>query len=305
MTRLKRFFIALIAAVSLAVPAGAAEEATTYFPYPVIPESTPLGRQRANYFVVHFWDHCPWKSAFSSKRKMNEAFKDYVETFPHAAADTVYMSIDNMIDKVKKNPADLLSLARMAEATFYADTAAFPNELVYLPFAKATLNQKKIPAADREHFRRQVSVIEHSQVGASLPDLQLRLADGSTLSLADTTAGANEYVIFFDTPDSFIGRMDRTTLAANASAKTLIDSNLLKPMFIYPGTPDAAWWESASSLPSTWIVAALPEAEEYFDLRAKPSVYVTDSSKRITERFLPVQTLIRACEHIMDQYRRN
>ena len=65
------------------------KDAVTYFAYPHPPESLPVGTPRANYYVEHFWDHCPWKSAFSSNRKMADAFMDYAEMLPLANRDTV------------------------------------------------------------------------------------------------------------------------------------------------------------------------------------------------------------------------
>ncbi len=282
---------------------GAAAQ-DNYFPYPTPPESLPIGTPRANYCVEHFWDHCPWKSAFSARKKMEGAFVDFAEIFPIASADTVYAAIDKLIDNVKKRPSDLLELAKIAESTFYADTAILPNDMVYLPFAKAAAKNKKIDAQERERLARQVTVIENSQIGSMLPDATLQLADGSTISLKDTTAGASEYVLIFDTPGAISGRLDRIRLAANASAKELIDANLLKPIFIYPGNAPAEWWSDNNGLPENWTVAAMPDAENVIDMRATPTVYVTDASKRITDRFLPIDVLIAACEKIMDQLRR-
>lgn len=277
--------------------------ADTYFPYPAIPESLPLGRPRANYYVEHFWDFCPWKSAFSSQRKMSEAFDDFAEMLTVAQVDTVNMALDNLISKVKKRPNDLHKLTLMAEGKFYADTAERIIDMVYLPFAKAAAANKKIPADERRRFARQASVIENSQPGQTLPAINLLLADGSTVALNDTTDGANEYVLIFDVPGSWEARMNRIQLAANASARTLIESNLIKPLYIYPGTPPAEWWKENEDLPESWTLAALPETESYIDQRVKPTVIITDSGKRITEKFMTVPRLIQACEYIMEQIR--
>ncbi|MDE7389165.1 MAG: DUF5106 domain-containing protein, partial [Muribaculaceae bacterium] len=209
----------------------------------------------------------------------------------------------NLIDKVKKRPADLLELANMAEGMFYDDTARLPIDLAYLPFAKAVAANKKINATQRDKFAIQASVIENSQPGKPLPPAELKLADGTTLALNDTTAGANEYVLIFDTPGSWSGRMQRTQLAANVSASELIAANLIKPIFIYPGTPDEKWWTDNADVPANWTVAAMPDAERYIDFRVVPAIVVADSGKVITEKFMTMSHLIQACELIMNQYR--
>lgn len=254
--------------------------------------------------VEHFWDHCPWKSAFSARKKFKKAFEDYTEFFTISSADTVYMSIDKLIDQVKKRPADLLELTKMAEAEFYSDTARLPVDDLYLPFAKALSQNKKVDAAERARVARQASVIENSQVGNRLPNVPLILADGSTMALNDTTAGANEYVLIFDTPGSSAARLNRIQMAANVSATDLINANVLKPIFIYPGTPDASWWKANEDLPETWTLAAMPDYEDYIDMRMQPVIIVADSSKRITEKFMSMPLLLAACEQIMNQLRR-
>ena len=65
------------------------------------------------------------------------------EMLPLANRDTVFISIDRLIDKVKKRPENLLALTRMAEAAFYSDSAIIPSDEVYLPFAKAVAGHKK------------------------------------------------------------------------------------------------------------------------------------------------------------------
>jgi len=277
------------------------KDAVTYFAYPHPPESLPVGTPRANYYVEHFWDHCPWKSAFSSNRKMADAFMDYAEMLPLANRDTVFISIDRLIDKVKKRPENLLALTRMAEAAFYSDSAIIPSDEVYLPFAKAVAGHKKIKGADHDYFARQANVISHSQEGMTLPPAEIILSDGSTAVLNDTTCGAGEYVIIFDTPGSSAAMMARTRFAANIAARQLVDAGILKPIFLYPGTPDKSWWKNMATLPQSWTVVAMPSAPDMIDLRIQPTIYIADSSMRITKKFMSMPLLIAACEKIIQE----
>lgn len=298
---MKRGILLIFSALMLfaGVRAGAQEVSQPYFPLPAVPQSLPVGRERANYFVEHYWDHCPWKSAFSAKAKMAEAFQAYAQTITLAAPDTVFASIDRLIDKVKKRPDDMLALARMAEATFYSDTALVPSDEAYRPFALAASQTKKLPEAERAHFARQVSVMDHSAEGTLLPAVPLTLRDGSTVALNDTTSGAFEYLLIFETPGSMDGMLARTKLAANYAVSKLVKGGALHPIFIYPGTPDATWWQSVSAIPAEWTVAAMPQAADYMDLRITPAIYIADSSKHITRRFMSLPLLIATCQSIV------
>jgi len=174
-----------------------ADEATPYFPMPAVPESMPLGSQRANYVVEHYWDFCPWKSAFSAPRRMQESLSTFAELLPLAQRDTAMTAVRSLVAQVNKKPDELLSLATMAEAVFYSDTAVVASDEAFLPFVQAVNKNKKIKGEAREHFERLESVITHSAEGLPVPSLKVRLADGSTVALNDTTSSASAYLIFF------------------------------------------------------------------------------------------------------------
>jgi hypothetical protein len=275
-----------------------ADEATPYFPMPAVPESMPLGSQRANYVVEHYWDFCPWKSAFSAPRRMQESLSTFAELLPLAQRDTAMTAVRSLVAQVNKKPDELLSLATMAEAVFYSDTAVVASDEAFLPFVQAVNKNKKIKGEAREHFERLESVITHSAEGLPVPSLKVRLADGSTVALNDTTSSASAYLIFFDKPDDALARFDRVRLTANVAVNRLVDSGNLKPLLLYPGKPDEAWWTDVSTMPATWTVGALEEARNYFDFRLEPAIYVADSSMKITAKFLTVDLLISNCERL-------
>lgn len=274
----------------------------TYFPYPSAPDNLPSFRARANYLVEHFWDRCNFKNAFSSKARMATAFADFAGFMPHAAADTVHAAIDKLINAVKKRPADLLSLTEMAEGTFYADTARFWSDELYLPFAKAAAGNKKIPAANRDKYAKHVNVLEHSQTGMQVPGLSMTLRDGSAWTTDSLTAPVT--VIMFEPKDCPDCSMTRTRLAANISAQELINAGILKIVYIYIGQPTDEWKTQVASLPGNWIVAACPEADRYFDLRVVPSLYMLDENRSILSKHISLNQLIQRFENVTSQAHR-
>lgn len=289
---MKRLFIAFM------IFFGAlAASAQTWFPYPVAPENLPIGRPRANYLVEHFWDRCPWKSAYSSPQKMEQSIRDFADYLPHASADTVFQSIDHLIKQSQKKPADFEKLLKMAEATFFADTASKFSDRVYLPFAEAGAGFKKFRPEQRAYYERQARIINNSMVNSPVPDLRVTAADGSTHALNDTTAGVQTYILIFERPDA--DRFDRIRFAANISVGKLVDAGLIQPILICAGEADAAWWKAAENLPRGWKAMALANAADLFDLRQNPSVYLADGSMKIISRQMPLGLLTANCEQLV------
>lgn len=272
----------------------------TWFAYPTAPEALPYGRPRANYLVYHFWDRVPWKTAYSSTRRMEEAVRDFANYLPHAAADTVYLSVNKLIKETSKRHDDLASLINIARSVFHSDTAELYSDDVYLPFALAGVKDKKLPAELRERCTREARVIETCAEGKTLPDIKITAKDGSKIALNDTTTGAETYVLILERPDDSLSRFERVRFANNYAVDALVDGGLLNPVIIYAGTPDEVWWKSVETLPANWTVGYMPDADSYFDIRMSPSVYVLDRHMRIDSKLMPLPTLTANCERLIN-----
>lgn len=276
---------------------GLTASAETWFPYPTAPESLPLGRPRANYIVEHFWDRCPWKSAYSSRAKMQETLGDFAEYLPIASADTVFMSINTLIKNTQKKPADFATLLNMAEATFYSDTCQWHSDRIYLPFAQAGAIYKKFKPEQRAIYARQAEIINNSMEGNPVPQLAVTDINGKQAFLNDSTAGIQTYILFFERPEA--GRTDRVLFAGNLSVNKLVEAGLIQPILICAGTPDADWWESTKRLPAGWKAVTLSDAEKKIDLKMNPSVYLADRSMNIISRLMPLSLLRANCEQLV------
>lgn len=292
---MKKFIYSIFTAIAITLGVSApvsAQNDDTLFPYPVAPESITNLYQRCNYLVDHFWDKCNYSTAFMSRNKLDDAFGTWVGFMPYATADTVHIAVDRLIDKVKKSGPNTLTLARMAERWLWADSAEIRSEEIYLPFARAAAGHKKISGADRARFAAQVKQIENSSVGSQLPPMKLVAPDGSQ-SLLNDYDGKN-VVIFFNDPDCTDCNMARVRLSADYNAKRLLDAGKLTIISIYPGEPDnAVWLTAATEYPQNWKIVAAPDADDYFDLRATPAIYLANG-KVIKFKNLPVDNLIDA-----------
>lgn len=293
MKRYILFIFSCLAAVSLWA------QAATYFPYPVPPESLPLGRPRANYMVEHFWDHCHWKTAYASPAKMQGALEDFAGMLTLAAPDTVRLSTAKLIKESQKKPADFGALMRMAERTFNSDSATIFSDEVYLPFAEAAAAYKKFTAEERAKYAQQAQRILSSSEGMTLPALKATDRNGHTVMLNDTTSGASTYVLIFEEPGDRDARFSRVQLAANIAARRLIDGGVLKPILVFAGKADADWWKGTENLSEQWTVVEMPQAGEYFDLRMRPSLYMLDRDMTVVSKWLPLTALINNCEQLV------
>ena len=269
------------------------EVQSTFFPYPTVPENLETLTERSNFFIDNFWKRCNLKSAFSSKQKMQQAFNDYATFMPYADAEIVHKSIDNLIKEVGKNPKNLVALAEMAEGAFYADTARIVCDECYLPFAKAVVENRKVPKAEKARFEYQAYSLSQSQVGMTAPDFEWTAPDGSKGRLSDIPAGM--YVLlFFNDPDCDECELARVRLAADYNLNDLIDRQLLKVVSIYPGEMTDEWVDRTSVYNKKWIVGAAPEVDEMYDMRNPPVIYYLNGKHEILSKTFDIDSLLEA-----------
>ncbi|MBD5226253.1 MAG: DUF5106 domain-containing protein [Bacteroidales bacterium] len=269
----------------------------TYFEYPKVPDNLETLTERSNFFIEHFWDRCNIKSAFSSRAKITEAFNDYVSFMPYADANVVHTSINNLIKEVSKNPKNLLTLAEIAEGTLYADTARIACDECYLPFAQAVVDNRKISKAEKARFEYQANALAASQVGMPAPELIYTRPDGTEGKLSDLAKGA--YVLlFFNDPDCTECELARVRLSADSNLNDLVSSGKIIVLSIYPGEPDDEWRDKTSVYNSRWEVGAVPDADEFYDMRNPPVIYYLNNEHTILSKTFDIDNLIEAFRQV-------
>lgn len=276
-----------------AVPAITQAADNNLIPRPVPPDTLMALQPRCDFIINRFWDRCNFDRAFLHPTDLNEAFGEWVGVMPYASADTVHASVDRLIAKFAKSGPYTLKIAELAENWLYSDSAEFKSEEVYLPFAKAAASHKKISKAEKARFAQQAKIIETSGINAKVPDLMLIHPDGSKGSLAEASSGS--VLLFINDPSCSDCNLARVRLSADYNTNTLIKEGELTIVSIYPGeADDAEWLEMAKSVPDTWIVGAMPDADLYFDIRETPVFIFLNRDHKVLAKDLPVDHYLNA-----------
>lgn len=278
-------------------PVSAQEQAQTYFQYPQVPENLENLTDRANFFIENFWQRCNFKSAFSSRQKMEQAFSDYVTFMPYAEAAVVHKSIDNLIAQVSKNPKNLLTLGEIAENALYGDTAKIVCDECYLPFAKAIADNRRIGKADKARFEYQAQALAGSQVGMVAPDFTYTTPEGVKAKLSELPG--NSYVLLFiNDPDCDDCELARVRLAADPNLNDLIERGSLVVLSIYPGEINDEWIDRTKIYNKKWIVGANPEIDTVYDMRQPPVIYYLNKKHEILSKTFDIDNLLEAFRQV-------
>lgn len=290
MTRYLHILIIVLAALSVCLPGNAQSEGKPYFPVPLVPDTLKTLQQRSDYMVEHYWDFCDFKKAFSSKPKMSESFNTFLSFMPFATPEVSRRGVAKFIKSLEKQPNNLLFIAGEAENMLFTDSAEFVGEEIYLMFAKAVADNKKIDRASRSRFVRHAELLEHNRVGLKAPDFVYTDRHGVTCHFDNDTA--NVVLLMISDPDCEECRMARIRLDADINASRLIDKGVLKVVNITPLEATSQWKEAVKNYPEKWVVGASDTFDDKYNFFTVPSFYLINNDRIIRVKNTDIDTVL-------------
>lgn len=281
----------LIISMLMMIAAGSQLRAQSFFQYPIVPDSISTLTARCNFLANHFWDYCDLKSAFSSKQRMADEFKGYLEILQLASPDTALTAVDRFTARLDKQPKDLLFIAGIAEAELYSDSAKVWVDELYIPFARAVERNKRVDKASKLRFKHQADILTNSLPGTRIPSIPYVTADGRKGDVLNDSAQV--IVLFINDPECSECSLARIRLHADISTSQLIDDGVVKIISISAVDPDDKWKTEVADYPADWIVAANPDIDMTLDLRGgTPSFYILDRNHKIRFKHLDVNQVL-------------
>lgn len=291
----KKIFYIILAVIGLSGCFNLqAQESDRLVAYPVPPDSMVNLQQRCDYIVSRYWQRCKFDYAMLHPDKFHAAFGDWANIMPMASADTVHNAVNELLERFKKKGPETLALARIARQWLYSDTTQLRSDEIYMPFAKAASEHKKIKKEDRAIFAADYKRMSSSSMGQVVPPVEMTKADGTTFNLGEIKGGS--VLLFFESPGSVESSVARIRLQTNPDVRELVDRGDLVIVCINPGEPTDEWKESAAKLPEKWIVATMPDAGDYFDLRVMPQLIYLNSRHKVLGTNMEYSHLIPAFE---------
>lgn len=295
--KIRNIFTAAALAVVIAAGSARAAEPTapaTLFEYPSVPDKLTKPAMRANFMVEHLWDKCNLeKTAVTDLAAFHNTFTDYLSFFALADKAVVEKSIKKYVERVAKNPTNLNLTVGMLHSEVLNLRSQYCSDEVYTMFADNIAAAKKVDKALKAKLQAQAAVLANSAVGATVADFPLRQSPAGAASLYGLTAGTT--ILFFNSDGCVDCSIYKVRLSASIAASSLIKEGRLRIVSVYGGDPAAVESKLATE-PADWEVACIDTAA--YDQRLRPAVYVLDSDKKITTKFVDIDSLLRAIESV-------
>lgn len=248
------------------------------FQYPQAPDTIGLLERRSDYIVEHFWDPMDFSKKESvDQNALNDAFQVYVSPMRWAKEEVTGKSIDNLIQKIRKNPVLLIQFTRAAEESLYGQRAIYWSDPVYLKFVDAMLANKKIPKARKERVLRHKQLIENSMIGDYPKPFDYTTPAGTPAHYEPTGVIT---VIEFGDPTCDECRYGKLKMETDVTFSDLVDRGLVNVLFVLPD-PEEGWQTDMTDFSPKWHVGASDTVSDIYDIRNIPSFYVIGRDGKI------------------------
>ncbi len=267
-------------------------EPVVAFRLPDVPDALRTPEERADFLALHYWDHYNFNdTTLISRPEISEqAFVDFVSILPYAsvaeaAADTLYRrsaACKPMLDY----------FVTLASKYLYEPNSPLHNEELYIHFLRAIVDHPALSEAERERPRHRLTMALKNRPGDVATDFSFRLRNGRTSTLHKQKA--ERILLYFNDPECEDCRRVKNVLAASSLLEQLMTEGRLALLAICTEGNTPAWQNA--SYPSLWIDGCDTKqtliAEDLYDLKAMPTLYLLDTEKRVILKDAPAERIL-------------
>jgi hypothetical protein len=272
----------------------ATETAATLPPAPVeayvvpeIPAMLTDPESRARWAVEHYWDNFNFKDTVSVENwsaYAEQAFVDFdYQLLANIPSEVGGEAITVLFGKAQASKDVFLKFAEVAEKYLFDPNSPYRNEDLYIATLNSVLANPALDEWERIRPQDQLRLAMKNRVGDRAADFRYTLDSGATGTLNGLRAKYT--LLFFNNPGCPACRDLMDQISASPFLSNLIGNGTLTVLAVYTDEDLAAWREYLPQMPEGWIssydAAGTIKSGELYDLKAIPTIYLLDSSKRV------------------------
>ena len=279
------------------------------FPQVVVPAMLGGEEERMDYVAEHFWDafvkgDFPTDSLYIAgvanedlERQMG-IFATIAEMLPSPEK-----AMTAFFDNISSVPAVFGPMTDLAARYFYDPNSPLRSEECWLPMASRLSQSPLVDESARGRYAWQARMCSLNRPGTVAADFQFTDISGRRRSLHSIKA--DMLLLIFGNPDCTACKELLETMNAYQEFADLEASGKLKVVDIFIDREVDAWKAKAATYPKNWINGYdhnfTIREDLIYNVRAIPSLYLLDSSKRIILKDAPVEKVLQVVQQMGHQ----
>ncbi len=233
----------------------------------------------------HYWDNYDFAdtTAVNDADYTEQAFANYLQLLHNIPREKGNESIEILFKKASVDKYSLQKVAEVAEKYLFDPNSPMRDEEYYIVALNALLANPALDQYERIRPQEQLRLAMKNRVGDQAADFTYALASGARKTLYGFRA---EYtLLFFNNPGCPACAIMIEDIVGSQYLSRLVSEGVLRVLAIYPDEDLEAWREHAGDFPAVWEngydVDMKIKADELYDLKAIPTLYLLDSRKRV------------------------
>lgn len=260
--------------------AGAMAQAPA-FRLPDVPDSLRTHESRANYLVMHYWDHYDFSDTtlITASGVSEQAYVNFINVLPLSTEASA--AVDLFYSRASASKTVLRHFIALGDKYLYEPNSPMFNEELYVLMLQVLVDNPQIEEIDKATPRFRLEFAMKNRPGTPAEDFTVYLRDGSPLSLS--SIDSEFLIVYFNDPDCMDCRLIKEKLAYSSPVRNLVKSGRMKILSVCVEGRTEAW--NNASYPDGWIDACDEgkslTVNRVYDLKAMPTIYLLDSNKDV------------------------
>lgn len=266
-------------------------------PMTITDQQTKVEWVAANYWnLFNFAD-----TTYISSAELEQAFVDWVVILPYTNGEQRQANISAILTKANTAASDMFyEFVRLAERYLYDPNSPMRNEDIYIDVLRAELALPFLPEIEKIRPKAQLELALKNRVGDKAADFSYTTIKGAKGNLS--SINSELLIVFFNNPDCPNCKEVRGQLSVATRVRELEKEGRLKILAIYTDENRKLWEEYAPNIPDRWINAMSVqkmESDQKYDLRAIPTLYLLDASKKVLLKDITPDQLVGYLEQVV------
>lgn len=279
------------------IPVGSTSEALQ-LALPALPDSLVGPEARAGYLLMHFWDAMDWQDdrLVDTEEFMEQNAANFYDLFRLTDSLTASAATARMLDGAAVSPKAYRVVAEIAEKYLYDPNSPMLNEESYLIVTDRLVADNRLDEGEMVRLADRRRRMLLNRVGTDASDFVLTDRVGKSLSLSEIVSRRPYTVVMFYDTDCEDCKAVEHQLMTTPELGDGIAAGLLSFVAVSPFEVEADEWSAqAATFPGEWTVGYSPEgrvdADEIYDIRATPSIYVIGRDGRVMAKDVRAENL--------------
>lgn len=267
-----------------------------------IPMTITDQQAKIEWSAANYWNLFDFAdTTYINSGELEQSFVDWVILLPYVKSAQRQANLTTIFTKANTASSDMFyEFIRLAERYLYDPNSPMRNEDVYIDVLRTELALSFLPEIEKIRPQSQLDLALKNRVGDKAADFNYTTIKGESGRLSGVKSEL--LVVFFNNPDCPNCKEVRSRLNVATRVRELEKAGRLKVLAVYPDENRKQWEDYAPNIPDRWINAMSTskiDSEGKYDLRAIPTLYLLDMSKKVLLKDVPVDQMIGYLEQVI------